>query len=185
MLKKENNLLMLLLIGSEAIFFISLIMGYVYFWRTGNYQSAVKSMLDIKLTGLFSILLFTSSFTFWMAERQYKKGEQKKLKMWLLATIILGTVFMLGQGHEYYSLLSKNLTLSSSEFGTSFYTLTGFHGLHVLIGIVMLIILFILTLQNFFTTKSTVLSTIGIYWHFVDAVWLVVFTIVYVIPYLT
>ncbi len=185
MLKKENNLLMLLLIGSEAIFFISLIMGYVYFWRTGNYQSVVKSMLDIKLTGLFSILLFTSSFTFWMAERQYKKGEQKKLKMWLLATIVLGTVFMLGQGHEYYSLLSKNLTLSSSEFGTSFYTLTGFHGLHVLIGIVMLIILFILTLQNFFTTKSTVLSTIGIYWHFVDAVWLVVFTIVYVIPYLT
>lgn len=177
--------MMLLLIGSEAIFFISLIMGYVFFWRTGNYQSAVKTMLDIKLTGLFSILLFTSSFTFWMAERQYKKGEQKKLKMWLLATIVLGTVFMLGQGHEYYTLLSKNLTLSSSEFGTSFYTLTGFHGLHVLIGIVMLIILFILTLQDFFTRKSTVLSTIGIYWHFVDAVWLVVFTIVYVIPYLT
>lgn len=176
--------MMLLFIGSETIFFISLIMGYIMFWRTGHFQSAVKAMLDIKLTGLFSIMLFASSFTFWMAERQYKKGEQKKLKMWLLATIILGIIFMIGQGHEYYGLLSKNLTLSSSEFGTSFYTLTGFHGLHVILGIIMLIILFILTLQGFFQRKTTVLSTIGIYWHFVDAVWLVVFTIIYIVPYL-
>jgi heme/copper-type cytochrome/quinol oxidase subunit 3 len=90
---------------------------------------------------------------------------------------------MIGQGHEYYSLLHKNLTLSSSEFGTSFYTLTGFHGLHVIIGIIMLIILLVLALQGFFKRKSTVFSTIGIYWHFVDAVWLVVFTVIYIVPY--
>ncbi|WP_018614328.1 cytochrome c oxidase subunit 3 [Segetibacter koreensis] len=184
MIKKENHLMMWLIIGSEAIFFISLIMGYIVFWRTGHFQSTVKAMLDIKLTSVFSILLFTSSFTFWMAEREYKKGEQKKLQIWLLATIVLGIVFMVGQGHEYYGLLSRNLTLSSSEFGTSFYTLTGFHGLHVIFGIIMLIILFILTLQGFFQRKTTLLSTIGIYWHFVDAVWLVVFTIIYVVPYL-
>jgi heme/copper-type cytochrome/quinol oxidase subunit 3 len=184
MIKKENNLMMLLLIGSETIFFISLIMGYVFFWRGGHFQSAVKSMLDIKVTAVFSLLLFTSSFTFWMAERNYNKGNEKKLKLWLIATIVLGTVFMIGQGHEYYSLLHKNLTLSSSEFGTSFYTLTGFHGLHVIIGIIMLIILLVLALHGFFKRKSTVLSTIGIYWHFVDAVWLVVFTVIYVVPYL-
>lgn len=185
MIKKENNLMMLLFIGSESIFFISLIMGYILFWRTGHFQNAVKAMLDIKVTGIFTLLLFASSFTFLMAERSYNKGDHKKLQTWLIATIILGTVFMIGQGHEYYGLLHKNVTLSSSEFGTSFYTLTGFHGLHVIIGIIMLVILFILTLQGFFKTKSTVLSTIGIYWHFVDAVWLVVFTIIYVIPYIS
>lgn len=176
---------MLLVIGSEAIFFISLIMGYVLFWRSGHYQAAVKASLDFKSTAIFTFLLLNSSFTFWLAEKFYKKGEQNKLKIWLLVTVILGSVFMAGQGHEYYRLLHNNLTVGSSLFGASFYTLTGFHGLHVIIGIIMLIILFVLTLQGFFKTQSTVLSTIGIYWHFVDAVWLVVFTIIYVIPYIS
>jgi heme/copper-type cytochrome/quinol oxidase subunit 3 len=184
MLKKENNLMMLLVIGSEAIFFISLIMGYVYFWRSGNYVAAVKATLDIKSTGIFTILLISSSFTFWLAEHSYKKGEQKKIKVWLLTTIVLGAVFLIGQGHEYYRLLQSNFKLSTSLFGTTFYTLTGFHGLHVLFGIIMLLILFILTLQGFFERKSTVLSTIGIYWHFVDVVWIAVFTIVYVLPHI-
>lgn len=176
--------MMLLLIGSESIFFISLMVGYVTFIKRGNLLAASRSMLDIKVTGAFTILLVTSSFTFWMAERYYKRGEQKKLKIWLMSTIVLGTVFLLGQGHEYYSLLQKEVTLSSGPFGSNFFTLTGFHALHVIIGIVMLIILFILTLQGFFVKKSTVMSTVGIYWHFVDAVWLVVFTLIYVIPYL-
>ena len=176
--------MMVLIIGSEAIFFISLMLGYVTFWRSGNLMSASKTLLDIKVTGAFTVLLVASSFTFWMAERHYNKGEQKKLKIWLMATIVLGTVFLLGQGHEYYSLLKKEVTLSSGPFGSNFFTLTGFHALHVIIGIVMLAILFILTLQGFFKRKSTVLSTVGIYWHFVDAVWLAVFTLIYVIPYL-
>ncbi len=176
--------MMLLVVGSETIFFLSLIMGYVFFWRSGNFEKEVKTLLDIKMAAVYSTLLFASSFTFYMVEKQYKKGDQQKLKIWLITTIALGTLFMLGQGHEYYSLLQKDFTLSSSEFGTSFYTLTGFHGLHVIIGLVMLIILLMLAFKNFFTAKTDVLSTIGIYWHFVDAVWLVVFTIVYVIPYL-
>ncbi len=185
MIKKENNLMMLLVIGSETIFFLSLILGYVSFWKSGNYVSAVKAMLDFKSTAVLTFLLISSSFTFWMAEHNYKLGEQKKLKIWLLATIILGSVFIIGQGHEYYRLLQQNFKLSSGLFGTAFYTLTGFHGLHVIIGLVMLIILFILALSNFFEKRSTVLSTIGIYWHFVDIVWIAVFTIVYVIPYLS
>lgn len=176
--------MMWLVVGSEAIFFISLIMSYVYFWQTGNDGVAVKSLLDIKSTAVFTFLLISSSFTFWLAERFYKKGESKKIKTWLLATIVLGAVFLIGQGREYYRLLQNHLTLSSGLFGTTFYTLTGFHGLHVLLGLVMLIILFILTLQGFFERRSSVLSTIGIYWHFVDVVWIAVFTVVYVVPYI-
>lgn len=184
MIKKEYNLMMLLVIGSETIFFISLMLGYVMFWRSGHLPMSSKSLLNVKVTGAFTVLLVASSFTFWMAERNYRKGEQKKLQIWLFATIVLAVVFLFGQGHEYYSLLNKEVTLSSSVFGSNFFTLTGFHALHVIIGVVMLIILFILTLQNFFERKTTLLSTIGIYWHFVDAVWLVVFTLIYVIPYL-
>ena len=185
MWKKENNLMMLLVIGSEAIFFLSLIMGYVYFWQSGHYASAVKATLDIKSTAVFTVLLISSSLTFWLAEHFYNKGETWKLKIWLVTTILLGLVFLIGQGHEWYRLLQNQFTLSSSLFGTTFYTLTGFHGLHVLLGLIMLIILFILTLQGFFERKSTVLRAIGIYWHFVDVVWIAVFTIVYVIPYVT
>lgn len=176
--------MMLLVIGSEAIFFISLMLGYVMFWRSGHLPASSKSLLDIKVTGAFTVLLVASSFTFLMAEKNYNRGRQKKLKMWLLATILLATVFLLGQAHEYYSLIAKEVSLSSSVFGSNFFTLTGFHALHVIIGIVMLVILFILTMQGFFERKTTVFSTVGIYWHFVDAVWLVVFTLIYVIPYL-
>lgn len=176
--------MMLLIIGSESIFFISLMLAYVSFSKSGHLQSSSKAMLDIKATGGFTALLVASSFTYWMSERYYRKGEQGKLKVWLMLTIILGSIFLFGQGHEYYTLLNKEVTFSSGSFGTTFYTLTGFHALHVIIGLIMLIILFILTVKGFFERKSTLLSTIGIYWHFVDAVWLAVFTLIYVIPYL-
>ena len=184
MIKRKHSLMMWLIVGSEAIFFLSLIMAYVFFWRSGHYREAVKNTLDLLPTSILTVLLFSSSFTLWLAEHFQGKGEQKKLQLWLLVTIGLGTIFLVGQLHEYYGLLQKNFTLSTSLFGTTFYTLTGFHGLHVLIGIIILSILFVLARQGFFQKKTTLLTTVGIYWHFVDAVWLVVFSIVYVLPYL-
>ncbi len=184
MMKKENNIMMLLIVGSESIFFISLIMGYLYFWRSGHFAAAVRTSLDLRSTACFTFLLLCSSGTYRLAEHYHKKGQHRNMSLWLLATILLGVVFLTGQGHEYDRLLRNNVRMSSSLFGTTFYTLTGFHGLHVVIGIVLLIILFILALQGFFDKRSTLLGTIGIYWHFVDLVWLAVFTIVYVVPYL-
>ncbi len=176
---------MKLVIGSEAIFFIALIISYLFFWRTGHFQKEVAEHLDIKLTGLFTAFLLSSSFTFWMAERSHKKERAKSMNIWLLATIILGLVFLIGQGHEYYNLLQENLTISKSEFGSSFYTLTGFHGLHVFIGLIMLTIVLILAIQGVFKkSTSSVIGTVGIYWHFVDVVWIFVFIIIYVLPYI-
>lgn len=173
-----------LIVFTEAMFFISLIMAFVYFSFTPGFKHQQVTALDIHSTGIFSLLLFSSSFTYWRAEINYKTGEIKRLKFWLLLTLALGAIFLFGQGKEYLKLLNSHISISSSMFGTSFFTLTGFHGLHVFVG---LVIISIITCLAFFgdyneSQQSTLISSIGIYWHFVDIVWLVVFLIVYVIP---
>lgn len=181
----ENKLMMKLTAGSEAIFFISLIMAYLFFWRSGNFESAVLQHLSVKTTGIFTCFLVGSSFTFLLAERSHKKKKYDSMKWWLFITIGLGVVFLTGQGHEYYKLIKENITISQGEFGSSFFALTGFHGLHVLMGLVLLSIVFGLSAAGHFKEKPTsVISTVGIYWHFVDAVWLVVFTVIYLMPYI-
>lgn len=181
----ENKLMMKLTIGSEAIFFISLIMAYLFFWKSGHFAAAVTQHLHVLLTSLFTLLLVSSSLTFFLAERSYKKKKFTSMKIWLLTTILLGIIFLAGQGHEYYELIQKQVTISQSEFGSSFFALTGFHGLHVLIGLILLLIIFFLFMTGYFMNRSTsLIRTIGIYWHFIDAVWLVVFTIIYLLPYI-
>ena len=176
--------MMKLTVGSEAIFFLSLIVAYLYFWRSGNFQKEVAEHLSIESTAVFTTILLFSSFSFWKAERSYSKQKTKATKSWLLFTLILGVIFLIGQGHEYYKLLQEDVLISKSEFGSSFYTLTGFHGLHVLIGLIILLIVFILTMRGHLSNNNSVLKTVGIYWHFVDAVWIFVFTTIYVLPYI-
>ncbi|MGN6697624.1 MAG: cytochrome c oxidase subunit 3, partial [Thermomicrobiales bacterium] len=99
---------------------------------------------------------------------------------WLLVTIALGAIFIAGQAYEYHHLIDEGVTISSGLFGTTFFTLTGFHGLHVIIGLVALSILAALTFAGDFDEGNEMpLTTAGLYWHFVDAVWVVVFSVVY------
>ncbi len=176
---------MKLVIGTEGMFFLSLIMAFVYLSYVSGFEPGQQQALDIKSTGIFSLFLFSSSGTFWLAEKNYNEGNMKRLKMWLIATILLGVVFLFGQGKEYFHLIEmQKITLSSSLFGTSFYTLTGFHGFHVFVGLIILSIILWLTFSGDFNSekKSSVIKTVGMYWHFVDIVWVVVFTVVYILP---
>jgi heme/copper-type cytochrome/quinol oxidase subunit 3 len=168
----DNKLMIKLIIGTEAMFFLALIMAFVYFSFSADFRSHQLLSLDIKSTGIFSVLLFSSSFTFWRAEICYQKGNIKQLKCWLLLTILLGGIFLFGQGREYLSLLDNHVTISSSIFGTSFFTLTGFHGLHVFAG---LIVISIITCLAFLGDYDKPGSS--------DMVWLFVFIIVYVVPH--
>jgi heme/copper-type cytochrome/quinol oxidase subunit 3 len=103
-----------------------------------------------------------------------------------MITVLLGAIFLVGQGKEYWRLINDHVTIGNSVFGTSFYTLTGFHGFHVFVGLIILsILLSLIFLGDFNKHPSNVISTVGIYWHFVDAVWIVVFTVVYVLPHFT
>lgn len=182
--KMDNKSMIKLIVGTEAMFFLALIMAFVYFSFSPEFRSHQLLSLDIRSTGVFSILLFSSSFTFWRAEVCYRKGNLKQLKGWLLLTIVLGGIFLFGQGREYLSLLNNHVTLSSSIFGTSFFTLTGFHGLHVFAGLIVISIISCLAfLGDYDKPGSSVIGAVGIYWHFVDIVWLFVFLIVYVVPH--
>ena len=112
---------MKLIVGTEAMFFLALIMAFIYFSNTPGFKAHQLANLDIKTTGIFSILLFSSSFTFWRAEKNHSKGEMGRLKIWLLLTILLGAVFLAGQAKEYMGLLSNQVNISSSMFGTGFF----------------------------------------------------------------
>lgn len=177
----KNKFGMILLIGSEAVFFTLLILAFLYFRSTFGQDSASMNLLDTLKTGIFSLALFSSSFTIWRAEKNLAKKNHRRVSRWLLATILLGAVFLSGQGMEWNRLIQHGATISRNLFGTTFFTLTGFHGLHVLVGLIILAILFVLTLKGDFSHPSTAASVnvVALYWHFVDLVWVFIFSIVY------
>lgn len=175
---------MLTFIASEAIFFLLLILAYVYY---GSKTIDENKVLDVGKTAIFTVFLFASSGTIFLAERGLKKRNRTQLVLWLVVTIIFGAIFLVGQGMEYATLLgNEKLTPGSNLFGTTFFTLTGFHGLHVFIGLIMLTILAgMAAAGNFKGPHSSAIETISYYWHFVDVVWVFVFSVVYIIPALT
>jgi heme/copper-type cytochrome/quinol oxidase subunit 3 len=173
---------MILFVASEAIFFLMLVLAYVNFHKVTGAQAA--SLLDPIKTGLFSIALFSSSFTIWLAEKALAKQSANLVRLWLFMTILLGGIFIGGQGMEYARLLTNNITISRDLFGSTFFTLTGFHGLHVIIGLVLLSLIFGLAVWGHKHEPSHVgMQSVAIYWHFVDAVWVVVFSVVYLWRY--
>ena len=186
-MKHENTTLVKLIIATEGMFFICLILAFIYMAYNSGFEPHEVQALDIKKTGIFTILLIISSLTFWKADRNYQAGKITGLKIWLCATIVLGAVFLVGQGEEYWRLVNKNITLGGSVFGTSFYTLTGFHGFHVFAGLIILLIVLLMTFLGDFSRdkKSQLISSVGLYWHFVDIVWIFVFTVIYILPKFT
>ncbi len=104
---------------------------------------------------------------------------------WLIATIVLGGIFIGGQGLEYWHLFESGVAVNSNLFATTFFTLTGFHGLHVCVGLIALLIMLGLALAGDFRKgRSPALPAIGLYWHFVDVVWVIVLSVVYILPHL-
>jgi len=172
---------MLTFIASEATFFIMLILAFLYFVVLGH-VSGPPGALDAKTTGIFTICLLSSSLTFWCAEKAFHRGDHASFHRWLVITVLLGAIFIIGQGREYMHLWKTGVTVDSSLFATSFFTLTGFHGLHVCGGLIALLILLRLAYLEDFTTSSTAVKAIGLYWHFVDVVWIFVFSLVYLLP---
>jgi heme/copper-type cytochrome/quinol oxidase subunit 3 len=181
MIKDRVLIGMTLFVASEAIFFLMLVLAYVNFHKVTGTTAAAQ--LDPIKTGIFSIALFTSSFTMWLAERAREK-ETGLVKWYLFATILLGGIFMIGQGMEYARLIMDHITISRDLFGSTFFTLTGFHGLHVMIGLLLLLTLFALALFGRKHEPTVIgMQSVAIYWHFVDAVWVVVFSVVYLWRY--
>ena len=176
----NNKLGMLLFLISEGTFFAFLIIAYVYYHATSNTGVTAARVLNPPQTGIYTIFLLSSSFTVWQAEKALRRGSSRAFKGWLIITIAFGLVFLFGQGSEYVHLYSEDVTISRNIFGTSFFTLTGFHGLHVLLGLISLAVVLGLAFKGDFAERhSSAVETVAIYWHFVDWIWVVIFSVIY------
>ncbi len=167
-------------IASETAFFTMLIVAYVFYTSTLQAGPTPKASLDAVRTGIFTLFLIASSFTLQRAETCHHAERRAGSVRWLIATIVLGIVFLGGQVSEYRRLFRHGVTLDTNLFATTFFTLTGFHGIHVLAGLIALAV--VLTLALLGDLKGRLaqgLRNVGYYWHFVDVVWIVVFSVVY------
>jgi len=166
---------------SEVAFFLTLIIGYVFFHLTRTEGPSAAQSLHPLTAGIYTACLLGSSGTFMIGERAMRRGNYRGLSAWLAITVALGAIFVLGQGREYLGLYEQDVTLSRNLFGTTFFTLTGFHGLHVIMGVVALGILLALSVRGEIRDTRTAASVeaVGLYWHFVDLVWVVIFAIIY------
>jgi heme/copper-type cytochrome/quinol oxidase subunit 3 len=152
----------------------------LYYNYTPGAGPAAADSLDARKTLFFTCCLLASSFTIWRSEAAFKRRSRGPMISWLIATIVLGAVFVIGQGNEYWGLLQRGINVHTNLFSTTFFTLTGFHGLHVCIGLLaLMIVLVLMALGDFKDFRSRALETVGLYWHFVDGVWVVVFSIIY------
>ena len=116
----------------------------------------------------------------WRAESNIENRRRNRVPIWLGLTVLLGATFLFGQGREYYDLIHRDITISRDLFGTTFFTLTGFHGLHVFTGLILIIIVMMLAIfGRTDEPRASALGAIAYYWHFVDAVWVIIFSVVY------
>jgi cytochrome c oxidase subunit 1/cytochrome c oxidase subunit I+III len=177
---EKNKTSMVMFIISEATFFVLLIIAYVFYTSKNGAGPTAASNLNPRQTSLFTAFLLASSFTLHLAEHGFKNKRRGAMNLWLNVTVVLGAIFLLGQGREYWDLMHHGMQINTNLFATSFFTLTGFHGLHVFIGLALLLIArWLLRRGTDDDFQSPLLGTVGLYWHFVDAVWIVVFSIVY------
>ncbi|MBF6568317.1 MAG: heme-copper oxidase subunit III [Candidatus Binataceae bacterium] len=171
---------------SEAIFFLILLLAYVYFHSVPSDGPSAANSLNPMRTLVFSICLFLSSATIHLAGRSFRQGERRGVSLWLMLTVALGGIFMFGQAREYLGLFAHGVTVSTNLFGCTFFTLTGFHGLHVLFGLGGLgALLGVAMSGRLGQVKPSGFEAVTMYWHFVDAVWVVIFGVVYLWPRLS
>lgn len=183
-MRDKSKILLYFLIGSEAFFFIALIIAYVYYRNFSGATDTVAEYLNVKRAGMLTLCLVSSSFTLVAGKKQLFKGNVPGFKLFTGLTLSLAVIFLSGQFYEYLELYKKQVTISDSVFGSSFFTLTGFHGLHVFLGLVAISLLFVFSFGKFKILISRGIHSIELYWHFVDVVWLFIFFFVYITPLL-
>lgn len=178
--QESSRLGTFLFIFTETVFFIFLITAYIYYHvDVGAGGATANSSLNPVRTGIFTIILLSSSATVYMAERAFRK-KKRSFRAWLALTIACGIAFLYGELTEYVEMLHHDVSISRNVFGSTFFTLTGFHAAHVTFGLIMLTTLLLLSFNNKLRERHGIaVENISWYWHFVDLVWAAVFSTVY------
>jgi cytochrome c oxidase subunit 3 len=177
----HGTVAMLSLIVAETAIFGIFVIAYLYY--IGKSVSGPQPSQVLELPIFNTVCLLSSSLTIWVAERALKKNAMGSFSLWWALTVLLAATFLGGTGMEWKKLIYHDgLTISSNLFGTTFYSLVGLHATHVIVGLTMLLIVLIFALTGKLKSEhARQVEVLSLYWHFVDAVWVVVFTVVYVI----
>ena len=169
-------------LGSETLFFGSLISTYMVYKRESVVGPFSHDILNIPLTSISTFVLLMSSLAMVLALDAAQRNWRKGLLFWLMAVAVLGSLFLGFQAFEFTEFYHEGLTLQTNLFGSSFFILTGFHGAHVTIGVIWLLALWNEALKGKLPpSRAPTLEIAGLYWHFVDIVWIVIFTLIYLI----
>jgi len=168
------------LIVAESAIFIIFVVAYVFYLGKSLTGPTPHDVLELPIVS--TICLLSSSITVHLAVSALHHGKRGLCSLWLAATVLLGGIFLAGTAQEWYQLIYHDgLTIQTNLFGTTFYSLVGLHATHVVVGLLMLSLALIFSLRGQLAGKHTErLEVLSLYWHFVDAVWVVVFLVVYV-----
>jgi len=169
-------------LGSECMFFGSLIATYLVYRGRDTVGPHPHEVLNIPFTSFSAFVLLMSSLTMVLALAAVQHGNLRGTKIWLAATALLGMTFIAGQCYEFTHFFYDGLKLQSNLFGCTFFVLTGFHGTHVTVGVIWLWSLFMMAVRGKLPVERALdVEIAGLYWHFVDVVWIAIFTLVYLI----
>jgi cytochrome c oxidase subunit 3 len=180
-LPSPRKVALICLICTEAALFTIFVVAYLFYIGkslTGPYPA---QQLDVPI--LATICLLSSSVTVVLAERSFRRGHTGGFRLWWLITILLAATFLGSTAFEWHRLIFQDhLTISTNLFGTTFYSVVGLHASHVIVGLILLVLVLILSLRGYVRqAHAEHIEMLSWYWHFVDAVWVVVFSVVYVI----
>jgi heme/copper-type cytochrome/quinol oxidase subunit 3 len=168
-------------LGSECLLFGTLITTYLVY-HGKSVAGPTTEILNIPLTSVSTFVLLMSSLAMVLALAAVSRGDALFARVWLATTALLGSMFLGFQAYEFTHFVHEGLTLQTSLFGSTFFVLTGFHGGHVFIGVLWLLTLLVRSFQGKLGPDKTLqVELAGLYWHFVDVVWIVIFTVVYLL----
>ncbi|MGA8732168.1 MAG: cytochrome c oxidase subunit 3 [Terracidiphilus sp.] len=169
------------LITAESAIFSIFVVAYLYYIGRDVTGPTPQQVLEVPTFG--TVCLLSSSFFIWLAERAIEHSKMKAFTLWWGVTVLLGMIFLTDTGVEWHKLIFQNhLTISTNLFGTTFYSLVGLHATHVVVGLLMMLIVLVFSLtRRVHPEHAERVKVLAMYWHFVDGVWVVVFTVVYLV----
>lgn len=179
----HRKLLMWAFLGSDCMFFGTLISNFVVYFTHQEGGPTPHEILNIPYTSVSAFVLLMSSLTMVLALAAIQRGNEAGMRIWLLATALLGAIFLGGQYYEFTEFYHHGMKLTgTSQFSSAFFTLTGFHGAHVSIGVIWLLSLVVLSFTRGIPREQSLnIELAGLYWHFVDIVWIIIFAAVYLL----
>ncbi len=169
------------LIAAESSIFTIFVVAYLYYLGRDVQGPTPRQVLEVPI--FYTVCLLSSSFSIWLAEHAIEHARMAAFRLWWSVTILLGMIFLFGTATEWYKLIvHDHLTIRTNLFGTTYYSLVGLHASHVLVGLILMLFTLAFALAGAVVPQHAYrIKTLALYWHFVDAVWVVVFTVVYVV----